>query len=67
MFRVDLFKIRAFAYANLASATSAIARGGVMFMLILAAGHLAALHGYAYADTPFWAGIYMLPMTSGSS
>ncbi|HUL62849.1 MAG TPA: MFS transporter, partial [Methanocella sp.] len=66
MFRVDLFKIRAFAYANLASATSAIARGGVMFMLILLLqGIWLPLHGYAYADTPFWAGIYMLPMTVG--
>ena len=66
MFRVDLFKIRAFAYANLASATSAIARGGVMFMLILLLqGIWLPLHGYAYQDTPFWAGIYMLPMTFG--
>lgn len=23
------------------------------------------LHGYAYADTPLWAGIYMLPLTAG--
>lgn len=66
MFRIDLFKIRAFAYANLASTTSSIARGGVMFMLILLfQGIWLPLHGYAYADTPFWAGIYMLPMTVG--
>jgi MFS family permease len=66
MFRIDLFKIRAFAYANLASTTSAIARGGVMFMLILLLqGIWLPLHGYAYEDTPFWAGIYMLPMTVG--
>jgi len=66
MFRIDLFKIRAFAYANLASTISAIARGGVMFMLILLLqGIWLPLHGYAYADTPFWAGIYMLPMTFG--
>ncbi len=66
MFRLDLFRIRAFAYANLASFTSAIARGGVMFMLILLLqGIWLPLHGYAYEDTPFWAGIYMLPMTVG--
>ncbi|HTY90681.1 MAG TPA: MFS transporter [Methanocella sp.] len=66
MFRIDLFKIKSFAYANLASTTSAIARGGVMFMLILLLqGIWLPLHGYAYADTPFWAGIYMLPMTIG--
>jgi len=37
-----------------------------MFMLILLLqGIWLPLHGYAYADTPFWAGIYMLPMTLG--
>jgi MFS family permease len=35
MFRLEFFRIRAFAYANLASFTAAIARGGIMFMLIL--------------------------------
>jgi MFS family permease len=66
MFRMDLFKIRAFSYANIASFTSAIGRGGVMFMLILLLqGIWLPLHGYSYADTPFWAGIYMLPMTAG--
>jgi MFS family permease len=66
MFRLDLFKIRAFAYANLASFTSAIARGGVMFMLILLLqGIWLPLHGYSYESTPFWAGVYMLPMTVG--
>jgi MFS family permease len=66
MFRLDLFRIRAFAYANLASFTSAIARGGAMFMLILLLqGIWLPLHGYSYEETPFWAGIYMLPMTIG--
>lgn len=66
MFRLDLFKIRAFSYANIASFTSAIGRGGVMFMLILLLqGIWLPLHGYSFADTPFWAGIYMLPMTVG--
>ena len=23
------------------------------------------LHGYDYADTPLWAGIYLLPLTAG--
>lgn len=66
MFRLELFKIRAFAYANLASFTAAIARGGIMFMLILLLqGIWLPLHGYRFEDTPFWAGIYMLPMTLG--
>lgn len=66
MFRLEFFKIRAFAYANLASFTAAIARGGVMFMLILLLqGIWLPLHGYRFEDTPFWAGVYMLPMTLG--
>jgi EmrB/QacA subfamily drug resistance transporter len=66
MFRLELFKIRAFSYANVANFVSAIARGGVMFMLILLLqGIWLPLHGVAYADTPLWAGIYMLPLTIG--
>lgn len=66
MFRFEFFKIRSFAYANLASFTAAIARGGIMFMLILLLqGIWLPLHGYRFEDTPLWAGIYMLPMTLG--
>jgi MFS family permease len=37
-----------------------------MFMLILLLqGIWLPLHGYSFEDTPFWAGIYMLPMTLG--
>jgi MFS family permease len=66
MFKLEFFKIRAFAYGCLASFTAAIARGGVMFMLILLLqGIWLPLHGYRFEDTPLWAGIYMLPMTLG--
>jgi MFS family permease len=66
MFRLEFFKIRAFTFANLANFTAAITRGGVMFMLImLLQGIWLPLHGYRFEDTPFWAGIYMLPMTLG--
>ena len=66
MFRLGLFKIKAFTYANMAGFAAAMARGGVMFMLILLLqGIWLPLHGVAYADTPFWAGIYMLPLTIG--
>ncbi|MEM3676127.1 MAG: MFS transporter [Thermoplasmataceae archaeon] len=66
MFRMDLFKIRAFAAGNFASLLSSIGRGGVMFMLIiLLQGIYLPLHGYSFESTPFWAGIYMLPMTAG--
>lgn len=66
MFRISLFKIRAFAMGNFAGLISAMARGGVMIMLIiLLQGIWLPLRGYSYADTPFWAGIYMIPMTAG--
>jgi len=66
MFRLELFKIRAFSYANIAGFLGAIARGGVMFMLILLLqGIWLPLHGYSYESTPLWAGIYMLPLTAG--
>lgn len=66
MFRLEFFKIRAFTFANLANFSAAISRGGVMFMLImLLQGIWLPLHGYRFEDTPFWAGIYMLPMTLG--
>src|SRR6185312_5572353 len=66
MFQLGLFKIRAFAAGNAASLLGSIARGGLQFMLVLwLAGIWLPLHGYSYADTPLWAGIYMLPLTTG--
>lgn len=66
MFRLDLFKIRMFSYANAAGLLSSLSRGGMMFMLILLLqGIWLPLHGYSYESTPFWAGIYMLPLTAG--
>lgn len=44
----------------------AIARGGLQFMLIIwLQGIWLPLHGFDYADTPLWAGIYLLPLTVG--
>jgi MFS family permease len=66
MFRLSLFRIRAFAAGNLAALLTAIARGGMQFMLIIwLQGIWLPLRGFAYADTPLWAGIYMLPLTVG--
>ena len=66
MFRLGLFRVKAFAYANAAGFLSAIARGGLMFVLImLLQGIWLPLHGYSYESTPFWAGVYMLPLTAG--
>jgi MFS family permease len=66
MFRLPLFKIRAFTFGTLSTFLSAVARGGLMFMLIIwLQGIWLPLHGYDFTDTPFYAGIYILPLTFG--
>ena len=66
MFRLGLFRIRAFAAGSIAALLVAMARGGLQFMLIIwLQGIWLPLHGYAFADTPLWAGIYLLPLTAG--
>ncbi|MGB9246731.1 MAG: MFS transporter, partial [Methanoregula sp.] len=63
---LNLFKIRVFTLANTAGFLSALARGGMFFILILMLqGIWLPLHGYSYESTPFWAGIFMLPLTAG--
>jgi MFS family permease len=66
MFRLPLFKIRAFSAGILSSFLAAVGRGGLMFMLIIwLQGIWLPQHGYSFANTPLWAGIYMLPFTIG--
>jgi MFS family permease len=66
MFELSLFRIRAFTAGNIAGLAVAIARGGLQFMLIIwLQGIWLPLHGYAYSATPFWAGIFLLPLTGG--
>ena len=66
MFRLPLFRIRAFTFGTLSTFLSAIARGGLMFILIIwLQGIWLPQHGYAFTKTPLWAGIYMLPLTIG--
>ncbi len=66
MFRLPLFKIRAFTAGVLASFLAALGRGGLMFMLIIwLQGIWLPLHGYDFTVTPLWAGIYMIPLTVG--
>ncbi|WP_432824893.1 MFS transporter [Dactylosporangium sp. CA-092794] len=66
MFRLALFRVRAFAAGNLAALLVSVARGGMQFMLIIwLQGIWLPLHGYAFEDTPLWAGIFMLPLTAG--
>jgi MFS family permease len=66
MFRLQLFKIRAFTSGVIASFLAAVSRGGLMFMLIIwLQGIWLPLHGYSFATTPLWAGIAMIPLTIG--
>ncbi|MGH2912024.1 MAG: MFS transporter, partial [Solirubrobacteraceae bacterium] len=66
MFRLTLFRIRAFTFGTLSTFLAAIARGGLMFMLIIwLQGIWLPEHGYSFTETPLWAGIYMLPLTVG--
>ncbi len=66
MFHLDLFRIRAFAAGNVATLLSAIGRGGLQFVLIIwLQGIWLPRHGYSFASTPLWAGIYMLPLIVG--
>jgi MFS family permease len=65
MFDLDLFRIRAFAAGNVAGFLASVARGGLQFILIIwLQGIWLPLHGYDFADTPLWAGIYLLPLTA---
>jgi MFS family permease len=66
MFKLSLFRIRAYTFGVLSSFLSAVARGGLMFMLIIGLqGIWLPQHGYSFSRTPLWAGIYMLPLTIG--
>jgi MFS family permease len=66
MFELSLFRIRAFTFGTLSTFLSAIARGGLMFMLVIwLQGVWLPQHGYDFTQTPLWAGIYMLPLTIG--
>jgi MFS family permease len=66
MFRLALFRIRAFTFGTLSTFLAAIARGGLLFMLIIwLQGIWLPEHGYTFVSTPLWAGIYMLPLTVG--
>jgi len=66
LFHLDLFRIRAFSAGNLAGLLSSVSRGGLQFMLIIwLQGIWLPLHGYSFAATPLWAGIYLVPLTLG--
>ena len=66
MFKLGLFRIKAFTAGNIAAMLGALGRGGLQFMLIIwLQGIWLPQHGYSFSRTPLWAGIYMIPLTLG--
>ncbi len=66
MFRLGLLRIRAFTFGTASTFLAALARGGLMFILIIwLQGIWLPQHGYDFQNAPLWAGIYMLPLTIG--
>src|SRR3954468_20770103 len=66
MVDLTLFHVRIFWTSQTANFLSAVARGGLQFMLIIwLQGIWLPLHGYDFEQTPLWAGIYLLPLTAG--
>lgn len=66
LFNMHLFRIRSFAAGCAAQFFSALAYGGLQFMLIVwLQGIWLPLHGYQYEDTPLWSAIYLLPLLIG--
>jgi MFS family permease len=66
MFRLGLFRIRAFTAGNIAGLLGALGRGGIQFMLIIwLQGIWLPQHGKSFSQTPLWAGISMVPLTVG--
>jgi MFS family permease len=67
MFRLSLFRIRAFTAGNVAQLLQSIAAGGLLIILSLwLQGIWLPLRGYDYEITPLWAGIFILPLTAVS-
>ncbi len=66
LFNLNLFKIWPFTAGNLSGLLSALARGGLQFMLIIwLQGIYLPLHGVSYSQTPLIAGLYTLPQMLG--
>ncbi len=66
MFRLPLLRIRAFTAGTLSTFLASVARGGLMFMLIIwLQGIWLPEHGVDFTQTPLRAGICILPLTVG--
>ncbi|MEM3191005.1 MAG: MFS transporter [Candidatus Parvarchaeota archaeon] len=66
LFKLSLFKNIQFSFSSLALFLSSLARGAIMFLVIIwLQGIYLPLNGYTISETPFWAGIYMIPLMVG--
>ncbi|MEM3227642.1 MAG: MFS transporter [Candidatus Micrarchaeaceae archaeon] len=66
IFKLHLFRIRPFALGNISGLLSSLSRGAVMFLVVIwLQGIYLPLHGMPISLTPFWAGIYMIPLMLG--
>jgi MFS family permease len=66
LFRLSLFRIKAFTAGNIAQFLGSVGRGGFQFMLMIwLQGIWLPQHGYSYVNTPLWAGNYMVPFSVG--
>jgi MFS family permease len=66
MFRLELFKVRAFACGTTGTLLGSLARGGMMLVLVIwFQGIWLPLHGYTFAEAPFWAGVLITPLVFG--
>ncbi|MCL5430007.1 MAG: MFS transporter [Candidatus Marsarchaeota archaeon] len=66
MFRLNLFRIRAFAAGNISMLLAGIARGGLQFMLVIwLQGIWLPLHGVSFENTPLQSAIDMTPLVIG--
>jgi len=66
MFKMSLFRIRAFTCGNFSRFLASVAQGGLQFMLVIwLQGIWLPLHGYTFDQTPLWSGIYLIPTMIG--
>jgi MFS family permease len=66
MFDLGLFRIRAFSMGNAGAFLVSLVRGGLQFIFVIwLQGIWLPLHGYSFAQTPLWSGIFLLPLTLG--
>ncbi len=64
--KLSLFRNLQFSFSSIALFLSSLARGAVMFLVIIwLQGVYLPLHGYSITQTPFWAGIFMVPLVVG--